>query len=195
VGCIENLLDLPTESLASSKVGVTDMVRMEKKNTREKRPAAGFSMLEVALVMAIALLMAALAIPTARSAIASYQLAAAVDSVTGAIQGARYQAIMHGYLYQVDVNSTTNQIQISSEIPPATTFTATAGPVPVSSNPVTVGVGTPGTGFAGHATLQFKANGAVVVASGQAAPMVLTITYNNSTKTITVSNYASIKVQ
>ena len=171
------------------------MVRMETKTNRKKHPAAGFSMLEVALVMMIALLMAAMAIPTFRSAVASYELAAAVDSVTGALQGARYQAIMHGYPYQVDINSTTNQIQVSSEIPPATTYSATAGPVPISSNPVTVGVGTPGTGFAGHATLQFKANGAVVIASGQAAPMVLTVTYNNSTKTITVSNYASVKVQ
>jgi len=171
------------------------MLSMEKKNNREKHAEAGFSMLEVALVMGIALLMAAMAIPTARSAIATYQLSAAVDSVTGAIQGARYQAIMHGYPYQVDIDSTTNLIQISSQIPPATTYTATGSAVPLSAQPVTVGVGTAGSGFAGHATLQLKANGAVTIASGQAAPMVLTITYNNTTRTITVSNYASIKVQ
>jgi Tfp pilus assembly protein FimT len=171
------------------------MVSMKEKTTREKHPEAGFSMLEVALVMMIALLMAAMAIPTFRSAVATYQLDAAVDNITGAIQGARYQAIMHGYMYQVDVNSATNQIQISSEIPPATAFSPTSAALPISSQGVVVGVGTPGSGFANHATLQFKANGAVLLASGQASPMVLTVTYNGTTKTITVSNYASIKVQ
>ncbi|HEY2646269.1 MAG TPA: hypothetical protein VGI34_04825 [Candidatus Acidoferrales bacterium] len=171
------------------------MASMRKKCIHEKRAAAGFSMLEVALVMAIALIMAALAVPTFHSAVSSYELTAAVDSVTGAIQGARYQAIMHGYLYQVDVNSATNQVQVSSEIPPATSFSATGAAVPISSQAVTVGVGTASSGFAGHAILQFKPNGAVVVASGQASPMVLTVAYNGTTKTITVSNYASIKVQ
>lgn len=171
------------------------MVCMEKKTTREKCSTAGFSMLEVALVMMIALLMAAMAIPTFHSAVATYQLDAAVDSVTGAIQGARYQAIMHGYMYQVDVNSATNQVQISSEIPPATAFTPTSAAIPISSQAVTVGVGSAGSGFANHATMQFKANGAVLIASGQTSPMVLTVAYNGTTKTITVSNYASVKVQ
>jgi type IV fimbrial biogenesis protein FimT len=171
------------------------MASMSKKRNREQRTTAGFSMLEVALVMMIALVMAAMAIPSARSAIASYELSAAVDSVTGAIQGARYQAIMHGYLYQVDVNGTTNTIQVSSEIPPATTYSVTGAALPISSDPVTVGVGTPNSSSVGHAILQFKPNGAILIASGQAAPMSLTVSYNGTTKTVTVSNYGSITVQ
>jgi Tfp pilus assembly protein FimT len=175
--------------------GVPEMASISKKDVHKNCSESGFTMLETVLVMLIALLMAAMAIPGARSAIASYELSAAVDSVTGAIQGARYQAIMHGYLYQVDVNAATNQIQVSSEIPPATAYSATGAAVPISADAVTVGVGTPSSGSTGHAILQFKPNGAILIASGQAAPMILTVSYNGTTKTITVSNYGSISVQ
>jgi len=171
------------------------MVSMNKKRFQERRRVAGFTMLEAVLVMLVALVMAAMAIPSARSAIASYELSAAVNSVTGAIQGARYQAIMHGYLYQVDIDGTANTTQVSSEIPPAITYSATAAAVPISADAVAVGVGTPNSSSAGHAILQFKPNGAIVIASGQAAPMTLTVSYNGTTKTVTVSNYGSITVQ
>jgi type II secretion system protein H len=171
------------------------MVSMSKQSNLKKRVAAGFSLLEAVIVMLVALVMAAMAIPAARSAIASYELDAAVDSVTGAIQSTRYQAIMRGYPYQVDVNGTTNQIQVSSEIPPATTYSAIAAALPISSDSVTVGVGTANTSSTGHAILQCKPNGAILIASGQAATMSLTISYNGTTKTVTVSNYGSITVQ
>src|SRR5579863_9062079 len=82
----------------------------------------GFSILELVVVLAIAMVMVIMAIPAARSAVATYQLDAAADGASGAIQAARYQAIMHGYPYQVNLNSTNNQYQILNEVPPATTF-------------------------------------------------------------------------
>jgi Tfp pilus assembly protein FimT len=171
-----------------------EVMNIDKMTTRTNHHESGFTMLEAVLVMLIALLMAAIAIPAGRSAIQSYELVAAVDSVTGSIQGARYQAIMHGYQYQVDVDSTANQIQVSSEIPPATTFSVTAPALPVSSDPVAIGVGSANSSNTGHAILQFKPNGAVVIASGQSAPMILTVTLNGTTKTIKVSNYGSITI-
>src|ERR1039458_6344522 len=78
-----------------------------RRGRRQDGSRAGYSLIELMLVVLIAMVMGAMAIPQARSAIASYQLSAAVDSATGIIQGTRYQAIMHGYLYQVDFNSTT----------------------------------------------------------------------------------------
>jgi type IV fimbrial biogenesis protein FimT len=170
------------------------MASMNKKIIQKNWAAAGFSMLEALIVVAIGLLLTAMAVPSARTAIATYQLDAAVDTAAGALQGPRYQAIMHGYTYQVDFNGTTNQIQLSSEIPPATTFSSIGSAVPISTSAVTVGVGTPNSGSAGHLILQCKPNGSVTTASGQAMPASLTITYNGTTKTLTVSNYGSVSI-
>lgn len=179
--------------------GTATRTRAQRPNQGPNRlqtpSATGYTLIELLLVVAIAMIMGAMAIPSARSAIAGYQLTAAVDSATGAIQATKYQAIMHGYLYQVDLNSLTNSYQVSSEPPPATSFSTVAGAVPISSAKVVMGVGTASSGSTGHLILQFKANGAITVASGQAAPASFTIAYNGTTRTITVSNYGSITVQ
>jgi Tfp pilus assembly protein FimT len=171
------------------------MVSMSKKNIHRNRAAAGISLMELLLIVALVLTLTAMAIPTARSAIASYQLDAAVDSASGAIQGTRYQAIMHGYLYQVDINSTTNQYQVLSEVPPAVVFSAVGNAVPISTTQIAVGVGTANPGLTGHLIMQFKPNGSISVTSGQAMPVSFTIAYNGTTKTLTVSNYGSVSIQ
>jgi prepilin-type N-terminal cleavage/methylation domain-containing protein len=149
----------------------------------ESRPSAGFTMIELLLVVAISLILGAMAIPATRSAIATYELSAAVDSVTGAIQTTRYQAIMHGYSYQVAFDNTQNTYQVLSEVPPAASFSNVGSPVILSAEPVNLSAMT---------TLQFKPNGSV---SATVGAMSFTITYNGTTKTITVSNYGSINVQ
>lgn len=145
--------------------------------------SAGYSAVEMLLVVTISIIMCAMAIPATRSAIATYQLTAAVDSARGAIQATRYQAIMHGYPYQVAFNPTGNTIQILSEAPPATTFTAVGPAVPLSAELVTLSAAT---------TLQFKPNGSV---SAPLGTMTFSISYKGTTKTLTVSNYGSISVQ
>ena len=173
-------------------VGVPGMGSMGRKNTYESCSAAGFSVLELLLIMSVILILSGMAIPAGRSAMKTYQLDAAADSAYGAIQGARYQAIMHGYLYQIDINSNNNQIQVLSEVPPATTFSSVGSALPISGSQVTAGVGTASAGLAGHLILQFKANGSVSVTSGQSMPACLTIAYNGTTKHLTVSNYGAI---
>lgn len=151
---------------------------------RQRRSSsAGFSLVELLLVVIISLILGAISIPATRSALANYQLTAAVDGATGAIQGTRYQAIMHGYQYQVAFNNTQNTYQVLSEAPPATTFTDVNNAVPLSAEPITV---------SGPTTLQFKPNGSVSAILGA---MSFTITYNGVTRTVTVSNYGSIHVQ
>jgi Tfp pilus assembly protein FimT len=127
--------------------------------------------------------MGAMAIPATLSAMATMDLNAAVDSAEGAIQAARYQAIMHGYPYQVAFNNTTNTFQVLSEVPPATTFSNVDGAVPISGDPVTLSA---------SPTYQFKANGSI---SAVAGTMSFSVSYKGTTKTLTVSNYGSIKVQ
>jgi Tfp pilus assembly protein FimT len=147
------------------------------------RSSAGYSAVELLLVVTISIIMCAMAIPTVQSAMASYELNAAVDSARGAIQATRYQAIMHGYPYQVAFNPTGNTIQILSEAPPATTFTNVGAAVPLSPEAVTLSAAT---------TLQFKPNGSV---SAPLGAMTFSISYKGTTKTLTVSNYGSISVQ
>ena len=168
------------------------MVSMTKKSNHGNRLAAGFSLLELLLVLSIVLVLTSMAIPAGRTAMKTYQLDAAADSASGAIQGARYQAIMRGYQYQVDFNSTNNQFQVSNEVPPATTFSTVGSAVPISGSQVTMGVGTANSASAGHLILLLKPNGSVSVTSGQSMPASLTIAYNGTTKHLTVSNYGAI---
>jgi len=154
----------------------------------------GFSILELVVVLAIAMVMVIMAIPAARSAVATYQLDAAADGASGAIQAARYQAIMHGYPYQVNLNSTNNQYQILNEVPPATTFSNVGNAVPLTAQQITMGVGTPSSGYTGQLVLQFSPNGSVSVVSGQSMPAAFTIAYNGTTKHFTVANYGTISI-
>ena len=147
------------------------------------RSSAGYSMVELLVVVMVSLVMGAMAIPATRTAMASYQLTSAIDTATGAIQGARYQAIMHGYQYQVAFSATQNTFQVLSEVPPATTFSNVGNSVPISASPVTLSAAT---------TLLFKPNGSI---SATVGAMNFTISYNNTTKTVTVSKYGSINVQ
>jgi type II secretory pathway pseudopilin PulG len=169
------------------------MLSKTQKRSYQNR-ATGFTLVELLLVVAVGMILTAAAIPVTRSAIATYKLDAAADSASGAIQATRFQAIMHGYPYEVDFDSTANTIQISNEVPPATTYSAVGGTVPISTSAVTVGVGTPNSNSAGHLILQLKPNGSIAVASGQGTPAVLTISYNGTTKNLTVSNYGSISI-
>jgi Tfp pilus assembly protein FimT len=157
-------------------------------------PSTGLSVLELVLVVALAMVMGTMAIPATRSAVATYQLDSAADNAAGAIQVTRYQAIMNGYPYQVNFNSSNNQFQVLSEVPPATTFSTVGNAVLISPQSVTMGVGTAGTGFTGHLVLQFNPNGSVSVVSGQTAPATFTIAYNGTTKHFTVANYGTISI-
>jgi Tfp pilus assembly protein FimT len=140
-------------------------------------------MIELLVVLLVAMVMGGMAIPAARTAMASYQLNSAVDSATGAIEGARYQAIMHGYPYEVTFNPTQNTVQVLNEVPPATSFSNVGSSVPLSNSPIT---------FSAATTLLCKSNGSI---SATVGAMSFAISYNNTTKTVTVSKYGSINVQ
>lgn len=166
-----------------------------KVNARSARPslfaartrrsiANGFTMIETAITVSIVMILLAFGVPSMLSTIDSYKLNAAATSASWAIQTTRYQALMKGYPFQLTFSTANNTYQVSSEPPGAAIFSNVGGAVPITGAPVTISA---------NAQLQFKGNGAVsaVVVGSQ----TFTITYKGRTKTITVSNYGSVKVQ
>ena len=151
--------------------------------SRGRNSAAGFTMVELVLVLVVSLILTAMAIPKFSSAVATYELNGAVESAESAIQGTRYQAIMHGYQYEVTFDATHNTFQVLSEVPPATTFSNVGNAVPLSGVPITVSAAT---------TFLEKPNGSV---SATVGAMSFSISYQGTTKTLTVSNYGSVSVQ
>jgi prepilin-type N-terminal cleavage/methylation domain-containing protein len=76
---------------------------IETKPIDEVRRTAsrGFTMIELAMVMVIALITAGFALPIVQTTVDKYQLKAATASATWAIQSTRFQSLMEGYPYQV----------------------------------------------------------------------------------------------
>ena len=145
----------------------------------------GFSIVEVAMVVGIAMVLAALSLPWVRGTVQNYGLKSAVATATGVIQTTRYQAIMKGCAYEVTFNGTNVTYQVGSELasPCATTFTNVGSALPVAtSGGVTLNTTT---------TLQFNPNGTV-----QATQGALNFNLSNgvSTETITVSGVGDVSV-
>jgi type IV fimbrial biogenesis protein FimT len=158
------------------------MTRMHSPLKRSK--SAGFTMMEAALTVAIVGILLAFGIPSLFSTMKIFELNAASDSITWAIQTSRYQAIMKGYPYQLTLNATNKTYQLASQPTGAGAFTNIGSAIPISGDPVTLGAGT---------VLQFKGNGSVAATAGNS--QTITVSYAGRTKTITVSNYGSITVQ
>jgi len=111
--------------------------------TAKRHTAAGFSLIELLIVIAIGLVLTGIAIPITINAMRSYRLTAAVSAATAAIQSNRYAAIMNGYPYQLVFTQATSSYQVYTMIPPATTYSAVVkmggtvyptSPVPVSGS-------------------------------------------------------------
>lgn len=150
------------------------------------RRSAGFSLLELALTVTIVLTLLAYGIPKFQTVIYNYQLDAAVDSCSWAIQATRYQAVQMGYPYQVAINAAnkTYQVKNDSTYPTSTTFSNVGNAVPITPANVTVSASN---------TIQFSPSGLVTAVAGSS--LTFTVSYQGHTKTITVSPYGQVHVQ
>jgi prepilin-type N-terminal cleavage/methylation domain-containing protein len=149
----------------------------------------GFTLIELVVVVAIAMVLAAIAIPVTFRSLQYFRFRSSVSSVTGAIQSAKYQAVFHGCSYQVAFKSAAYTYQILgqvAQVPPLTGcvpgFVAVTNVLPLSGSGVTL---------AADSTLQFSPSGKVTNPVG---PQTLTLTSNAQTATITVSNYGNVNV-
>jgi Tfp pilus assembly protein FimT len=152
---------------------------------KNRRPAiAGFSVVELAVVVTIGLVMMGFAVPIVRSTMFRYRLNGAVSAVTGAIRTGRYLALMKGYRYRLAISPTARNYQFSSDPERDSTFANEGSAVPFTSPsaPVTISAAT---------TLEFRPNGQVAATTGG---MSVNVSYQGVTKTISVSNYGNVTV-
>jgi prepilin-type N-terminal cleavage/methylation domain-containing protein len=149
------------------------------KRSKRMRAMAGFSMLELIMVLSIGSILTVMAVPQVKSGVYRYRLQGAVASAVWAIQSTRYQSLMKGYAYQVIFSQTANNYQIQSA-PDNVTFANVGSTVPLSGNLTVLNADT---------TLRFRPNGLV---TNQVGNLNFTITYQGMCQKVTVSNYANI---
>ena len=164
-GCVRGLANSPLEA-ASMRVR-----------------ASGFTLLEMAFVLTIGMVVTTLSVPMTKTAMKAYHLNTAVAALSGAIQTTRYQAISHGYHYNMTLNSTSQSYQLGSKAPPATAFSNVGTLVPwCVTGDVTISAPT---------TLEFFPGGTVTATTGS---MTFSVSNGTTTKTITVSGVGDVNV-
>ncbi len=182
---------------------------------QSSKNVCGFSGIEITVVVAIALVLMAVAVPTANTVMTAFRLQSAVNTVTGAIQMTRMQAISTTTPYKLTFTAATNTYQVwycqavsgqpCSILAPTGTYVNTMLSSVEPANSTYTGP-TTGVPFAGvnsgvvlsaNTTFFFRPGGAVQSTEGTTSCPTLapfTLTYNNVTKTITVGCYGQITV-
>jgi prepilin-type N-terminal cleavage/methylation domain-containing protein len=159
------------------------------------RAARGFTLLELVVVVAIAMILGAMAIPFIMNTLRVYKMRSAITSVTGAISQARYQSIFHGCKTQIVFTKSSYSYQLQSEQPAyggqacLTAFANLGGSVPLIGQGVTIDQ---------NVTMTFSPGGGVGSTPAM-NPIQMVITYPGFTgtvpqETIQVSNYGNITV-
>jgi len=137
----------------------------------------------MAFVVAIGTVITTISVPMTKTALKAYHLNAAVSAVTGAIQSTRYQAIMHGYHYNITFDTASQSYQVGSKAPPATGFSNVGTAIPwCPTGDVTMSPST---------TLEFFPGGTVTATTGS---MSFSVSNGTTTKTITVSGVGNVTV-
>lgn len=148
------------------------------------RRAAGFSLIELVLVLFIAMIFMSMAILMTRSILQEYRHRNAVVSATMAIQAARFQAIQNGFPFAIQFNPANNTYQVSRRPTGAAAFVNVGNPVPLEGG---------GQVVINQATrLEFSPNGTVQATLGA---MSFNISYGGNVRTITVSRVGHVTVQ
>jgi len=151
--------------------------------------SAGFTMIELAMVVLIAAVISAMAIPIVSAGINQYRLRSAVANATWAIQSTRFQALEESYPFQVTIagngSGQNPTYQIASEPPGNVSYGNIGTAIPLSAETVTISEPT---------VIQFKPNGTVTVTQNGAAATSFQIVYLGYSNTVTVSNYGNVSV-
>jgi prepilin-type N-terminal cleavage/methylation domain-containing protein len=167
-----------SQQVIVAKISKTSAVHRYDEDTG----ARGFTLIELIIVLLIGTILTAMAVPQVKTQMNYHRLNSAVAMAKWAIQSTRFQALAKGYPYQVVFSATNVNYQIQN-LPTGAVYQNIGTVVPLASWPMT---------FNADTTISFKPNGAVTATVGS---NVFTITYQGTTKTITVSNYGNVTVQ
>ena len=153
---------------------------------RRRAPSSkqfGFTLLELTLSLAVAVILTSVAVPVVSRVMLSYRMRSSVAAVTGAINATRYRAIYQGYPSAVTFSKTDGTYQLSSKAPGASSFSNVGSAVPFQAA---------GMSLDQDNTLTFSPSG--LVTSSVGSPITLKLSYQNKTDTITVSTYGNVSV-
>jgi Tfp pilus assembly protein FimT len=164
-----------------------------KAQSRRRKSAQGFTLIELMFVCLIAMIMSAMAIPLVQNGLVSFRIHGAASAVTGSLQATRYQAIFNGYPFRIVYSSTALTYQVQNDVNRTGTF---ANYCPSGGTTCTVplaGSGLPLT-LDADTTFTFSPGGTVTSTTAASGVTTMVLTYLTKTETITVSSYGNIKV-
>jgi len=163
----------------------------------KKSGAAGTTLLELVVVVAIVGVLLAISAPSFQTSLKSAHLSAATSSVTAAIQSTRFNAIVSGCMYSIAFSQSTTTYQIGKQ--PLTGNPPACGTLGNSGSPISWS-GSGDISLTPSITLQFCPNGTVGLYSAgtnTCTVAIPTFTLSNgtvATNTIIVSGAGNVKV-
>jgi Tfp pilus assembly protein FimT len=153
----------------------------------------GFTALELVVVVAIGMILAAVAIPVVQNTLRTLAMRSAITSLTGAISSTRYQPIFSGCKTQAVFTKSSYSYQVQSQAPAINGQACLAAYAPVGQPVPLQGRG---TALSADITLTFSPGGGAT-STPAANPIQMTITFPGTSlpaKQIRVSTYGNITV-
>lgn len=165
---------------------------MRTSEASRRDACSGFTLMELCVTMAIALVMAAVSVPVIGSTLRAYKMNTAVAGVNSGILKTRYRAISAGYPFALVMNKANSTLQVQSDPANSGAFANVGLPIPIASAPNMLGQ---------NMTLVFRPGGAIQCPACTAAQVdatgnwLITLSYTAvPTETLTVSPYGQITV-
>ena len=165
-----------------------EFMRFENSRPIAVKRVAGFTMIELVMVMLVAMVISAFALPIVSDVVNFYRLRSAAANATWAIQSVRFQALMAGYPFQVTFTGGAGvkpAYQIASMPSGTLVYSNVGGSIPLSGSPAVLTAATVAT---------LLPNGVVTMTAGGITSTTMQVSYSGNSSTITVSNYGNISV-